>query len=71
MTTYRCDNCQLKFHSLSSHDEAMDKYKASSMYDPYLEIAVLCDRCFKGFNEWYDSLTPDDHKRILGLQVHN
>lgn len=68
MKIYTCESCHLAFNSETPYEEAMKEYINSAKYDPKHDTAVICDDCFKEFNEWYDSLTEDDHKRILGTK---
>ena len=64
MNEFTCEKCQQTFIKGWS-DEAAEKEFSNAPYNVAGDDrGLICDDCFKKFQKWFSTLTPDDHKKI-------
>lgn len=64
MSSFKCFKCQGVFKKGWSEEKAMLEYQQALFQHKEGSKDQLCDDCYREFLIWYESLTPDDHKRI-------
>jgi len=64
MNDFNCLKCNQTFIKGWSDEEAEKEFLDAPYYIQGDDRDVICDDCFDEFKEWFDKLTPEDHKRI-------
>lgn len=64
MSTFRCEACGGVFEKRRSDEEALAEYKALNPDFADYAVGIICEDCFKEFENWRNKLTPAQLKQI-------
>lgn len=64
MTQFTCEKCHQTFNKGWSEEETEKEFASAPWNVPGDDRGLICDDCFEEFKKWFDSLTPEDHRKI-------
>ena len=65
MNDFTCEKCNITFKKDWSEEEAKQEFQVAPWNIAGDKVGLICHDCFQEFTEWFDALTPEDHRRIL------
>lgn len=66
MNDFTCEKCHQTFNKGWTEEEAEKEFSSAPWNVEGDDRALICDDCFKEFQEWFSKLTPEDRRRFRG-----